>query len=204
MRALRLLIINSFAPLKNVFWHISGAQDHAESIARKARAFVGQPGLSKRCISQTTFLFESGVEIFADTVTVLENSTNGFARLLSRSTSGVDTAFAFIPNDPKCIDSWSKAVIVLCQLYFFRDTILSSPGMVDADALLLSYAKLTRSLGGIPVIIGRMNERPVLMFFGDRPIIEEACTRLSVAIEPLRRADFEKWFQAGLHLPACP
>ncbi len=198
-------LVHAFEPLRAVVWLASDSGARTPRIRDHLRALGDYRSLVKSLVAKTTvqYLDSAGV-IYSDVAWLSSDSSGDLANLLSRSTAGCDSSLAFIPKNGPPTQKWVDIVSGLNWLWLCRNWVATSPQpLIDADAVVLSYVRLTIDIGGAAGLMWEDTDaRKGLVFFGTESVLKPPASRLAAHCQILDAAAFEHWFDRGVALRA--
>jgi hypothetical protein len=175
-------LTEAFSPASLLAWHVSRGGDRSPTIKTRLRAFGAYPRLVAEIRSKLT-LEDAHESWYADAAEV-SLDYEAVTAFLSRSTVGIDSAFALAPSgDDRYPLHWMPATLPLLALWLARRSVLTTPSL--ADPLLLSFVTMSVSAGVVPLVLcSDSSMRPAVAAFGPREILGGAARSLDFRMAP--------------------
>jgi hypothetical protein len=199
-------VLTAFPGLRCVIWFASDGGAHTPAIKNRLRAFGNYRGLAENVVVERTLSYPaSKTLVYSDVAWLNSEHSESLTSFLSRSTAGADSTLAFISDDERSVEKWSKAVIGLEWLWLlgtYELTVPESP--LNTHQVLAAYIGLTIKSRGVAGLVFDVHGKPGLAFFGAVRVLEAAVNRITDNNWKLEKSVFERWYRDGLHFRAAP
>ncbi len=200
-------LCSAAAPLQGIIWRITDGGGHTPRIKDHYRALGKWHDLTENAVLNGTLEYQPGGDrIYSDVAWVTPKSYSNLANFLSDSMAGVNSTIAFVPNQGEAGRHWANVVSSLAWLWLCRHWVATLPQpLIDANAVVLSYIKLTREIGGIAGLIWESSDyEHGLVFYGPKSLLEPVATRLTSSTNRIEESTFEHWLRRGVSLRLAP
>jgi hypothetical protein len=195
------------APLQGIIWRITDGGGRTPRIKDHYRALGKWHDLTENLVLNGTLEYQpAGDRIYSDVAWVTPKSYANLANFLSNSMAGVDSTLAFVPNQEESGWKWANIASGLVWLWLCRRWVASSPQpLIDANAVVLSYVKLTKEIGGVAGLMWQSSDyEHGLVFYGPKSLLDPVGTRLISNTNRIDESAFESWLNCGVSLRLAP
>jgi len=196
-----------FSSLRGIVWYVSSGNSTSQSIRDYKRAFGNWSSLNTNIVVKTTIEYANeNSKLYSDIAWVSSNSANNLVTLFSQSTVGKNSSISFIPYNENSAQKWANIVSGLNWLWLCNEWVATSQQpLLNADAVVLDYIRLTIEIDGIPgLVYSDIDNKKGLLFLGKGSVLKDLQETLLTQSEIINDTTFNQWFQRGVNLVVSP